>query len=83
MIGVDVLHWLVTNRDGTWQTVNAPTSIEALDMARAYGKDAVSAKRIPYPAGTQLNPGKMISLCWDPHNCAGRSSCPKRRACSE
>lgn len=53
------------------------------------GKKVISLEGLPYPASPVLNQnsdwpaGWAMTLCFDPENCKGRSSCPKRRACSE
>lgn len=55
------------------------------------GEEAVKCGRLPYGASPALNiivyPGGSTSaqgsFCFDPDNCMGYSSCPKRRACSE
>jgi len=55
------------------------------------GEDAVKCGRLPYGAHPSLNvivyesgsTSAQGSFCFDPDNCMGYSSCPKRRACSE
>lgn len=44
-----------------------------------------SVQGLPYSASPVIGPGakKAYTLCYTPDECAGRSSCPKRRACSE
>jgi hypothetical protein len=48
------------------------------------GKTVRDMDGLPYDASPMLKayPGCM-TLCYTPHQCKGRSSCPKRRACSE
>lgn len=53
------------------------------------GKEALEIKVLPYPADPIIwqfcHPvyGKCPPFCYTPTECAGRTSCPKRRACSE
>lgn len=53
------------------------------------GRKAVSAASLPYPANPRLNRmeygkhGPCPSFCFTPHQCAGKSFCPKSYACSE
>ena len=49
--------------------------------------DNIEAKTLPYPTSPMIwqfdHPvhGKCPSFCYTPKECAGRTSCPKRRAC--
>lgn len=64
-------------------TVNAPTEEDALERAKAFG-NPTRARRLPYPAEPVLGArSDMPSFCVRPNECAGQSSCPRRRACSE
>lgn len=51
--------------------------------------DKIEAKVLPYPANPIIwqfdHPvnGKRPPFCHSPRQCAGRSSCPQRYACSE
>lgn len=55
------------------------------------GEDALKCGRLPYGASPSLNiivysetsTSAQGNFCFDPDNCMGYSSCPKRRACSE
>ena len=74
----------------------APGCVEAqtLDEAKAIaeqitGRKATGGDCLPYPASPRLNThsygghGPCPSFCYTPAECAGRSSCPKRRACDD
>ena len=49
----------------------------------------IAARVLPYPADPvvwQLDhpiDGKIPTFCYKPRECAGRTSCPQRRACTE
>lgn len=45
----------------------------------------LSVQTLPYPAEPRLGykSGDCPSFCMRPHECAGRSSCPRSIACSE
>ena len=49
----------------------------------------IAAKRLPYPASPVIWQfdcpvnGKCPPFCYTPAECAGRTSCPKRRACDD
>lgn len=53
------------------------------------GRKVSKVESLPYPADPRLitvewEPyGKTPSFCFDPRNCAGSSSCPKRYSCTE
>lgn len=55
--------------------------------ASQYG-EVVSVQSLPYPAEPMKHEKKGTpchdwALCYSPRECAGRTSCPKSRACSE
>lgn len=69
--------------------VEAPTAEEASAIAdKLIGYVATSVKSLPYPASPRINIYKSEggdncpSFCFQPQTCAGRSSCPKLRSCS-
>lgn len=49
----------------------------------------IAAKKLPYPANPVIwqfdHPvsGKCPPFCYRPNECAGRTACPQRAACSE
>ena len=51
------------------------------------GVEATEIRSLPYPANPRLNrqehqgSGACPSFCFQPHQCAGRTSCPLRYAC--
>jgi hypothetical protein len=51
--------------------------------------DNIAAKRLPYPARPIIwqfeHPvhGKTPDFCYSPRECAGKSCCPKPRACDD
>jgi hypothetical protein len=53
------------------------------------GVSVTSIKRLPYPANPEIwwfdHPGigKCPPFCYKPEQCAGHTSCPQSRACSE
>ena len=68
--------------NGTAGCVDAESEEAALRWA---GESiASSAKILPYPAVPRLKVEvNCPAFCYDPENCCGRTSCPKRYACSE
>lgn len=65
--------------------VAAESEEKARELASTGGCVVDTCKILPYPADPMLNPGdsNCPAFCWTPQECAGRTSCPKRRACSE
>lgn len=61
--------------------VNKYNERDALQEAAKHGKP-VKASRLPYTADPQIG-DRMEAWCYSPKECQGRSSCPKRYACSE
>lgn len=72
---------------GTVEAANA-------DLAKTIGNEktgklAVSAAALPYPASpiifqrTDGPYGPCPPFCFQPEQCAGKSSCPRPRACSD
>lgn len=51
-------------------------------IEESLGAKIVTLRTLPYAAAPLLL-GDDICLCYSPHYCAGRTSCPKTRACSE
>lgn len=47
------------------------------------GKVIVAADVLPYPASPALEELNHPAFCFSPETCRGRTSCPKRIACSE
>jgi len=66
-------------------TVDANDEAEAKEIASAITKDEViSASILPYGAHPRLDKANRGGdFCFDPEQCKGRSSCPRRYACSE
>lgn len=46
------------------------------------GSQVVNMKTLPYAASPLLL-GSDMTLCYSPTECAGRTSCPKRRSCCD
>lgn len=71
--------------------VEAPSKSEAHDIAaKLTGETPTEIDRLPYPADPRLNVHRRAedgiacpSFCHSPVECAGRTSCPQRYACSE
>lgn len=65
--------------------------VEAKDVEEAKkiteketGIKVEEVKFLPYPGGKRVGTmSNCPSFCYTPSECAGRSSCPKRYACSE
>lgn len=49
----------------------------------ATGEEPVAIDVLPYAANPLKGPYRDMTFCYTPHDCKGRTSCPKRRACSE
>lgn len=69
-------------------TSRGPVCVEASDILSARREaSAVGAvedvRVLPYPGEPRLNPSTVPAFCHSPALCAGRSACPKNRACSE
>jgi|GEM_PF-2007285 len=48
------------------------------------GAEVTSCNILPYPADPRINKlSECPSFCYDAEHCKGRTSCPKRPACSE
>lgn len=63
--------------------IEAPKIESVYALAKPLGEVA-TVKPLPYPANPRLNSGSTIpSLCFEPEKCQGRTSCPRRIACSE
>ncbi len=64
--------------------INVFSEAEALKVAAELGGGAkpIRARQLPYTADPQLGK-RWEAWCYSPLECVGRSSCPKRRACSE
>lgn len=78
----------------TGKTMCVEEKDEAAARARAEAVGPVQSLRtLPYPARPRLEPyetwewdGRTITtpeLCHSPNQCAGRTACPQRYACSE
>lgn len=90
-------YW-ITFTDGTQGYCQGSGAYDAVQIAeKLTGKTAVvgdnkwqpDIPKLPYPANPviwQLDhpvSGKCPPLCYSPNECKGRTSCPKRQACSE
>lgn len=82
-------YW-ITFSDGACGFCNGTCEFDAKLIAfNATGKQAVSAASIPYPASPVIwqfdHPvyGKTPTFCNSPHKCAGHTSCPQSRSCTE
>jgi len=63
--------------------IEAATKDDAMLLAEEFGKP-ISAEILPYPASPQLGPTYGCpAFCWKPEECKGRTSCPRRFACSD
>jgi hypothetical protein len=71
--------------------VEADDKASAEDLAKRLtdGGDVRLVQTLPYPAEPRLNRvhhhqyGPSPSFCYRPETCAGRTSCPQRRSCTE
>lgn len=83
----------VTFDSGNARCVEAATSELATERAATVGV-VKSVQQLPYPAEPRMEPHETYtwnngtvaatpSFCYKPRECAGRSSCPQRYACSE
>lgn len=75
-------HFWVTWRGRGSATINAKTKDEAKTIAAEHG-DVVEAFELPYPRSPQLNRDGTPSFCIGGSECLDRTSCPRRRACSD
>ena len=56
------------------------------EEARALGAtmgEVRDVKRLPYPADPRTDPTDCPAFCYRPADCAGRTACPQRVACTE
>lgn len=90
--------WLKFN-DGSHGYCEGANAYDAVKIAEHLTKKTVvdtgdnkyqpKLKTLPYPASPVIwqfdHPvnGKCPEFCHDPHNCKGRTACPKNYACSE
>jgi hypothetical protein len=89
-------YWL-TFTDGTEGCCQGQSEYDAKVIAEKFtGKKVaggefkdIAAKVLPYPAAPVIwqfdHPvsGKCPPFCWQPRQCAGRTSCPRPRACDD
>ena len=66
---------------------DAPNEADARRQAKELEpqNEIMSCKILPYPADPRLSKtlSDCPSFCYSPDICGGRTSCPKRYACSE
>jgi len=82
-------YWL-TFEDGKKSCVDADSEYDAEVIGKHLANCGVKAVRIlPYPASPRLHAyihpvyGKTPSFCCSPEKCAGKTSCPSNRSCTE
>lgn len=82
--------WWVRFSSGAGICVWAVDAAAAEAMARPYGERSHravhSVKELPYPATPQLNPEAGTgcpAFCYRPSECAGKTYCDGRPACTE
>lgn len=65
--------------------VDAENADEAKRIAKEEtGHEATSAQVLPYPAPPRIHTqSDCPAFCYTPGECAGRTSCPKRRSCDD
>lgn len=89
--------WWIDFEDGSAGCLETPIGYEARRgtsreemkklAAETKGVAVTRIRSLPYPAQPRLNPqedpefGVTPSFCFDPRNCAGSTSCPKRYSC--
>ena len=63
--------------------VEANSEDQAREVAVRHGA-VKSVKPLPYPANPRLgSTSNCPSFCWQPRDCAGKTSCPRPRACDD
>lgn len=82
-------YW-ITFEDGSDGSCDGTSELDArLTAERIKEKKVRSAEKLPYPAEpiiwqhAHLKYGPCPAFCYSPKTCAGNTSCPKTRACSE
>lgn len=76
-------YW-VEFEDETAGTVNATSEEDALMKAAMLHGEPVKASILPYGADPRLDDASRGGdFCFTPEQCKGRTSCPRRYACSE
>ncbi len=75
---------------GTTASCQGESAMDAKSIAKAItGKNVIEVWNLPYPSANCLwkhdHPvyGQTPSFCYEPEDCKGRTSCPKRYACTE
>lgn len=59
-------------------------AVRTIVAQKAPGKTIESIKVLPYACSPQIHDEfNSLPLCYSPKTCVGRTSCPKRIACSE
>lgn len=66
------------------EAVDGPTAIQIGTDARANdGAMVIGVAALPYPANPRIGPKTDCpSFCWQPHRCAGNTSCPRNPCCT-
>lgn len=77
--------WWVTLDTGAQGCAYGETREHAKENIAFFRDEAITdVKELPYEAAPRIDGGlSVMPLCYSPKECAGRSSCPKRRSCSE
>jgi len=93
MSGMYRAYWITFKGRGSACVEAAGVEAAKAVAAKLTDAEVVDAKLLPYPAEPRLNKHQheftdgrkrvCPSFCYSPRECAGRSSCPQRYACSE
>ena len=77
------MFWTVIFEDNSAVSVKAKNSEEAAHEAESLtGKTTKEAYSTPYPQQSIQN-NDFPPFCWGGKSCAGKTSCPKSRACND
>lgn len=80
------MNWWITFADRAPACVYGGTEDKARELAARSGT-VETVTTLPYPARPRLDDregwgdGQCPSFCHTPHDCAGRTSCPRRPSC--